>query len=56
SFGQSSDLVARRRTHAGEKPHKCCGCEKFFSDRSNLAKRQRLHAEKTPLRCRECKE
>ncbi|XP_051840711.1 zinc finger protein 263-like isoform X2 [Antechinus flavipes] len=50
----SSELIRPKKSHPGEKLHKCPVCEKNFSNNSNLIRHQKIHIGERPCKCSEC--
>ncbi|XP_064474748.1 zinc finger protein 14-like [Ornithodoros turicata] len=42
-FSHSSSLLCHKRTHKGEKPHKCDACTGEFNERTGLRRHRRTH-------------
>ena len=49
-----NELLNHERSHTGEKPFKCCNCNKYFSTKSNLMRHAKIHTEEKPLQCSIC--
>src|SRR3989344_5143815 len=50
----SRDLVSHKRTHTGEKPHKCNECDYKCTQAGNLKDHKRTHTGEKPYKCNEC--
>ncbi|XP_014438968.1 zinc finger protein 329-like, partial [Tupaia chinensis] len=53
-FTLSSSVNEHRRTHPGEKSHKCAECGKCFKRNSSLVLHYRTHTGEKPYSCNEC--
>ncbi|XP_075444347.1 uncharacterized protein LOC142487982 [Ascaphus truei] len=54
NFVDRSSLINHKRTHTGERPHKCVDCLKSFNQKATLIKHRMTHTGERPFHCFLC--